>query len=335
MAALLLAGCGAKDGGKAKEAYGGQIVLKSLEVYSNAVNEEQIYHVSYPYHYFAFRTETDGGRGTGLYDLEGNLTREELAEGEPGAGYFVDYVKGLPENLQGRDLSYYVICRYVDGEGNEESIYRKGYDTFPEGFKEFVDRFNQICGGEYLSGEGEVQTVTPEFLTEVFGVTDEDVREGTLQDMIEVLELDMREITGLFRIQEALDGYYAKGKEPLIEPYRPKELVSAESTQEEYDDFLAQFLEKLDTGCVEEESDQEYFRRFYMEETGQTFYTARTEDIEKLPACKRSIDDYYYMELDAHMEDMVMAAEFLYSADHKFILVPMECGVDVITTFCE
>lgn len=188
----------------------------------------------------------------------------------------------------------------------------------------------------YLSGKGQLQTVTPEFLTEIFGVTDEDVREGTLQDMIDLLELNMKDVTDVFRIHEALNEYYATVKEPLIEPHRPKELVCVDSTQEEYDAFLAQFFEGIGADSVTEvESDQEYFRCFYLGDKGKYFYTARTSEIEKLPTGRRSTDDYYFMELDAHMEGMVMGVEFVYSADGKFILVPMENDTDMMVAFCE
>ena len=173
-------------------------------------------------------------------------------------------------------------------------------------------------------------------MTEIFGITDEDVREGTLQDMINLLELDMRKVTDSFQIKEALNKYYAAVKEPLIEPHRPSELVFADSTQEEYEAFLAQFFEKIGAdNVIEVESDQEYFRCFYLSDKGKYFYTAKTSDIEKLPAVKRSTDDYYYMELDAHMEGMVNGTDFIYSADKKYILVPMENDTDMLIAFCE
>ena len=57
---------------------------------------------------------------------------------------------------------------------------------------------------------------------------------------------------------------------------------------------------------TEVESDQEYFQYFYLEDKGKYFYTARISEIEKLPTGRRGTDDYYFMELDAHMEGMVM-----------------------------
>lgn len=336
--AYVLTGCTIKSGKETQKAEteAGEIYLKKLEVYSCAVNSEQIYHVSYPYYYYAFDTDADGKRGTRLFDLTAPVSPEELTGQENGTEYFVNYVRNMPENQKGGDLACYVICRYADEEGNEESIYRRSYDVFPEGWEEFIDCCNQICGGEYLTGTGQLQTVTPEFLTEVFGVTDEDVREGTLQDVIDLLELDMREVTKTFRITEVLNQYYAQEKEPLIEPYRPKELVSVNSTQEEYDAFLEGFLEKIGSERVtEEESDQDYFRRFVVTDTGKSFYTARTADMENLPTAKRSTGDYYYMELDAHMEDMVMGVDFIYSADKKYILISVENDPDMMTAFCE
>lgn len=342
--AFIFTGCGTKGGegtdiGETKEKgemAAGEIYLKKLEVYSNAVNPEQIYHISYPYYYYAFSTDPDGNRYTGLFDLTDCISSQDLTEQEGGTEYFVEYVRNLPEEQKGENLACYVICRYADGEGNEESIYRRSYDTFPEGWEEFIEQCNQICGGEYLSSTGQLQTVTPEFLTEIFEVTDEDVRGGTLQDMIDLLELDMKEVTETFRISEALNKYYAETKEPLIELHRPRELISVSSTQEEYNAFLEQFLEKLGSDQVmEEESDQDYFRRFCMTDTGKRFYTARTDDMDNLPTAKRSTGDYYYMELDAHMEGMVMGVDFIYSADEKYILISVENDPDMMIAFCE
>ncbi|MDE7429012.1 MAG: hypothetical protein K2N00_07065, partial [Lachnospiraceae bacterium] len=277
-----------------------------------------------------------GSIRSGLFDLTDQIPPQELTEQEKGSEYFVEYVKSLPEAGKGENLACYVICRYIDEDGNEESVYRSCYDNFPEGWDEFINCCNQICGGEFLTGHGQIQTVTPEFLTEVFGITDENVKEGTLQDMIDLLELDMKDVTDQFRIEEALNGYYAVVKEPLIESHRPRELVCEDSTQEEYEAFLGRFFEKIGAdNVIEEESDQEHFRRFCLSGKGKYFYTARTGDIEKLPARKRSTDDYYYMELDAHMEGMVMGTDFIYSADQKYILVPMENDPDMMIAFCE
>ena len=334
---LLFAGCSGERNAQGQTAAGADVPwLKSLEIYSNAANPGYLYHAAYPYGYYAFTTDRDGNRVTKRFDLTDHIRTEELAQEEEGFQYFIDYVEELPEKQEGNELSYYIICRYIDKEGTEQNVYRRGYDAFPEGWDSFIEEYNRICGGEYLFAGDKIQTVTPAFLTEAFGVTDADVREGTLQDVIHIQKLDMLKVTDAFQIKDALAGYYASIKEPLLEPHRPGELTPIESTQEEYDAFLNSFFAKLD-GCRVEalESDQEHLRYFYLPDTGQHFYTAKTSDLEQLPTQKRTGDDYYCLELDAHMEGMSMVVEFLYNADGRFLLVPMDCGTDVTIAFCE
>lgn len=333
---LLLGGCCREDIRQNKESAGTNTIwLQTLEIYSAAANPDHIYHVAYPYGYYAITSDRDGSRATRRFDLTAHISTAELAQEEGSFQYFIEYVKGLPEDQEGKELSYCIRCRYTDEEGKEENIYRRGYDTFPEGWDGFMEQYNRICGGEYLSVGDQIQTVTPEFLTEAFGVTDADVREGVLQDVIDTQMLDMVKVSGLFQIRDALTGYYASVKEPLIEPHRPRELISVESTQEEYDAFLASFFARLN-GCVVEEvdSDQDYLRYFYLPDTGTHFYTAQTGDLDDLPTRKGN-GDTYFLQLDAHMEGMSMGVDFIYSADDRFILVPIDCGTDVMTAFCE
>jgi len=333
---LALAGCvqverqGKEIGGE------NQPWLRSLEVYSAAVNPENIYHAAYPYSYYAFFADGESGGRTERLDLTDSIKIEDLMQDKEVFRYLTDYVEGLPEAQEGKNLSYYIILRYLNEEGKEENIYRRGYDVFPEGWGEFIEQYNGICGGELLCGGDTLQTVTPRFLTEAFGVAETDVREGTLQDVIDVEKLDMINVTDSFRMEDALSGYYAAIKEPLIAPHRPAELISVESTQEEYNAFLDSFFDRLEGSQVEEQdSDQEFLRYFCLIDSGKCFYTARTSDLDKLPAVGRGEGDCYVLELDAHMEGMTMNTDFIYSGDGRFLLVPMDCGTDVITAFCE
>lgn len=333
---LALAGCVQVER-QGKEIEGeNQPWLRSLEVYSAAANPENIYHVAYPYSYYAFSADGESGGRTERLDLTDSMKIEDLMQDKEVFWYLTDYVEGLPETQEGQNLSYYIILRYLNEEGKEENIYRRGYDFFPEGWGEFIEQYNGICGGELLCGGGTLQTVTPRFLMEAFGVAEADVREGTLQDVIDVQKLDIVKVADSFRMEDALSGYYAAVKEPLIASHRPTELISVESTQEEYDAFLDSFFDRLEEIQVEErESDQEYLRHFCLIDTGKCFYTARTSDLDKLPAVGRGGEGCYVLELDAHMEGMTMNTDFIYSGDGRFLLVPMDCGTDVITAFCE
>ena len=239
--------------------------------------------------------------------------------------YIRDYVLGISENIGdgGDNISFRVILEYYDENGKAQSVYVSGKDSLPEGWNEFVEYVNFVCGEDFLTGEGNILEITPEFLTEVFGVTDEDVKEGTLADVIEQNELTIQDFTASgYNIRSAINKYYSDLKEPLIAPYRPTDLVSVDSTQAEYDAFIASYLSKLGEGWVEKDSDQEYLRCFHNEQTDDYFYIARSADINKLNIeLPGGNDDYCIIHLDVNMEDMTICTDYIYSVDFKFILV--------------
>ncbi len=326
---LMISGCSFSKNDPAEK----ELQIKRIEVCSAVQNADGIYHVKYPYYYYAFSADQ-----CSMYDLEEHVECEDLSLEK--AKYFVDYISSLPDSSDyedGKNVAFYVYLTYENADGAEEDIYKVGYDEFPEGWETFIDNYNEILGGKFLTGEGSLQTVTPEFLTDVFGVTDEDVKEGTLQDVIDVMGLDIIKVTDLFYIDNALDGYYASIREDEIEPYRPRELVSVESTQEEYDAFIKKYLDAVGLDLSAElESDQEHFRRFYDEDRNLYFYIARTAEMDQLPVFT-GWDDYYKIGLDMHMEGMTCEVDFVYSADQKFLLAPdgsSEEMTDMILTFC-
>lgn len=325
---LMMTGCGSDSRNSAT----GELQIRQIEVYSAAENDYQVYHVKYPYYYYAFSSDK-----CSMYDLDQHVECQELTQEQ--VQYFIDYISSLPDSSErevGEDISFYISFSYRDENGEDVNIYRSGYDAFPDGWEDFIDSYNEILGWEYLAGNGQIQRVTPEFLTDVFGVTDADVRGGTLQDVIDVMELDIKKVTDLFYIDSALNGYYASIKEDEIEPYRAKELVSVESTQEEYDEFIEKYLDALGLDLsAERESDQDYFRMFYDSDTNQYFYIARTVDMDKYPVMGKNYDGYYMMEMDAHMEGMYYGADFVYNADKKYILIFGYNDPDRILSFCE
>lgn len=310
--------------------------MHSFEVSCMAANDAQIYQVRYPYAYTVFNKEE---RECDSEDLTDVTEPEELSEED--FLYFTEYMKELDE-LDGAsqstgDIAYRIIYDYYDENGESVSLYISGRDGFPEGFEEFLERYNEICGGKYLTYGETIQRVTPEFLTESFGVTDKDVEEGTLQDVIDVRELDMVDVVyRMFDMDVEISGYYADIKEHLIDPYRPYELKSVESTEEEYDEIVEAYLEILGTDTWEEtESDQKYLRCLWSEEEHKEVYIGKTTDLENMCITPPTWEgEYYQIELDAHMEDMTMLTDFVYSKDGKFMLVD-EAVTDHILEFIE
>ena len=139
-------------------------------------------------------------------------------------------------------------------------------------------------------------------------------------------------------MQSELEAFYADGKEHLIAPCRPTQLIEKESTQEEYEAFLAEFASGLLKHGIEmQESDAEIQDQDNMVRFNQGFYIAKTSDLSKMSTeAPVTEDGYYRLLLDAHMEGMTMAADFIYSRDGKFMLI--DCyDVDIQEVFvsCE
>lgn len=306
--------------------------IHSLEVWSAAENDEWIYHVNYPHYYYGFN-HVDMGE-TSIYDFEQAVPVEEISKED--FVYLRDYVLGLTDETEGEDsvFAYSIVFYYYDENGEYQRIYVEGYDELPEGFEKFTDKVNELCGGQYLTGSGSLQEVTPEFLAQVWGVTDEDVSGGTLADLIAQEEIDMKSLTELFNIRSALDGFYINQKAPGIDPYHATELRKAESTQAEYDAFVAEFEAKLSNiGYELKESTPEMQDQDNMIRYNNEFYVAKSSDLSKMALRAPAYDGGgYQIDLDAHMEGMFMSADFIYSRDGKFILI--DCSdVDVQEVF--
>lgn len=312
--------------------------IEKLEVWSAAPNKEHIYHVDYPYHFYCYSSDSGGKIRGSLEDLENCVPIKEMTEEE--YTFFIDYITALPKQEEAEDstIAYCIYIRYYDENGERQSGYYRGYEAFPKDWETFITRYNGICGGAYLTTGTEIQEVTPSLLTEIFGVTDDDVKDGTLQDVIDTQELDIVKITELFNMETAIDAYYASTKEDLLLPYRPVDLKSVESSAEEYDAFVKEYLDALGTDIWEEtESDQKHLRHLDNKTDYSTWlYIGRTTDLEQLQLSPPARDDGYYMiNLDAHMEGMIYSADFIYSADGKYFLVYDVNDPDILLPFVQ
>lgn len=337
MLAILLTGCANPKPVAEKEEKQWDIRIRTIEVVSAVENEDHIYQVEYPYTYIAFNKEEKRNE---RIDMLGVKDRDELTKED--TEYIMDYVRSLPEDTDPdrENVSFRIWLVYLDENNEQQYLSAWGWDEFPEDWSEFIDYMNGLCGREYLCSEGEVVEVTPELLTDLYGVTDEDVREGTLEDFIEYKDLDIVDITNhVFYMENELRDYYADMKETLIAPYRPYEIESVESTEEEYDAFMEDFLGRLDGEWEERESGQNYLRYYVNTENGDDFYIGKTIDLENMnlehPADE---EGYYGIALDAHMEGMVFGMDFFYSPDKKFIMVNLlgageEDSTDVVLEF--
>lgn len=337
LVAALLAGCGKSEPVTEKKEEPRDIRIRTIEVVSAVENEDHIYQVEYPYNYIAFnKAEMKNER----IDLLGAKDRDELTKED--TEYIMNYVKSLPEDTDAdrENISFRIWLVYLDENNEQQYLSAWGWDDFPEDWGEFIDYMNGLCGGEYLRSEGEVVEVTSQLLTELYGVTDEDVRIGTLEDYIKAEDLDIVDITEhVFYVEDELRDYYADIKEPLLAEHRPYEIESVESTEDEYDAFMADFLGRLEGDWQEYDSDQNNLRYYVNTENGDDFYIGKTTDLENMSLePPRDEDGYYGIALDAHMEGMVYGCDFFYSPDKNFFMVNslgagVEDSTDVVLTF--
>ena len=319
MLCIMLTGCGNRKPVAEKEEKW-DIRIRTIEVVSAIENEDHIYQVEYPYNYIAFNKEEMKNE---RIDLLGARDRSELTKED--TEYIMNYVRSIPEDTDAdrENVSFRIWLVYLDENNEQQYLSAWGWDDFPEDWGEFIDYMNGLCGGEYLRSEGEVVEVTPQLLTELYGVTDEDVRIGTLEDFVAAKDYTIVDLTEhVFYLENELRDYYADIKEPLIAPYRPYEIESVASTEEEYDAFMADFLGRIEGDWQERDSDQNDLRYYVNAENGDDFYIGKTTDLANMnlepPADE---DGYYGIALDAHMEGMVYGCDFFYSPDKKFFMV--------------
>lgn len=316
----LLAGCNKPELINETKNETGDIRIRTIAVVSAVENDEHIYQVEYPYDYMAFnKVEMKNEQ----IDFLNAKDRDELTKED--TEYIMNYVQSIPEDTDPNreNVSFRIWLVYLDENNEQQYLSAWGWDDFPEGWSEFINYINGLCGGEYLHSEGEVVKVTPQLMTELYGVTDDDVRIGTLEDFIAAQDYDIVDLTDhVFYVEAELRDYYADIKETLIAPYRPYEIESVESKEEEYDAFMADFLGRLEGDWQERDSDQNNLRYFVNVQTGDDFYIGKTTDLANMnlepPANE---DGYYRIALDAHMEEMTYECDFFYSADKKFFIV--------------
>lgn len=314
--------------------------IQTIDVFSAVKNDENIYRITYPYNYVQFDKESMSSYEV---DFVNAVEREALTSKD--FEYIMSYIDSIPSHIGDLEGNQAFMIRvwYYDETGERQSKYVSGYESFPEGWSEFIDYINNLCGGDYLKSKGEVVGVTPELLTEMFGVTDADLKMGTLAELIELNELNLCDMTDyIFEMNVQINKYYDLALKPIIDPYRPTSIKTVDSTEEEYYAFVGAFLEMLGDGWGEYNTDQRNVRRFYNVETGMELYLGRSADLPDMSVwepTEQHNDEYCEFQILGGPEGMVYTADFYYSKSGKYILItPREnyCDyTDIILGFIE
>lgn len=319
----------------------GQGYIHSMNVWSLAENDEGIYHVNYPSVYYEI-TEEGGGRCI-AYNLDTAISPSEMSVKD--YNYFVNYIENLPDTFESVSQAkehtdelystYFVSLEYVTEDGELKEISMMGYNNYPAGWSRFIDRVNKVCGDDYLTDKGKAIKFSDALLTEWFGVTDDDVKEGTLQDVIDYRLLDIYDITKTFSMQQYIEAYNVSVHEDWLEPYLPYEIVETESTEDEYDIFVKDLLERIDDPAwVELTSNKSGLRYFENVETGQCFFIGRTADFDKMELTEPYSEDYplwglvwSYIYISGSTMEIEM--DFVYSPCGKYVFAAKEFPEEV------
>lgn len=311
--------------------------IQSLQVWCYTENDENIYHINYPTIYYAI-TQAGGGRCI-AYNMEDAISPADMSVKD--FNYIVDYIEDLPDTFESISeakehsdelySTYNISLEYISESGELKEVYMSGYNKFPAGWNQFINRVNKISGDDYLSGRGKVLRFSDELLTELFGVTDDDVREGTLEDVIDYRLLDFIDITKTFSMQEYIEAYNVSVHEDWLEPYLPYEITETESTEEEFDAFVDEFIYRIeDPAWVERPSAKPGLRYFENLETGQGFFLGRTADLDKMELTEPYSEDYpLWGILWDDIGWVTFDLDFVYSPCGKYIFAGLEFPEEV------
>ena len=312
---IFLIGCQGDKASKDGNATNDKTEIVHITVTSAEENPENIWEIYWPDYYFA---------GSEIIHFDENhpeLTKEETE-------YIISYAKSIPELPKDYDMSECIcnISVWVKEENVQRSYGGYIFGDYPEGSDEFCKIINRICGDdkEYLCMNGKMQEMTDEYFTILTGYTDDDIKGGTIREVIEHLGIDnVIECYPYF----LKNWYYTH----ILDNYElcrllPYEVCSVESSDSECKEYAKQLADKLGSNSgikkgSSEFAEQEWYEFDY---NGKTVRVYRTELVSKdIENSGRVLDSYTQCYKIYEREDYGELVggrvwDFVYSNDKKF-----------------
>lgn len=195
------------------------IELCSIEVITSDVHQGVCNSLRYPGSAMYLVPAGSDGNRYGYYEeipIEDGISPESVTKEQLDA-----LLKAAREVRNNRDTDFdgdfafkiYIVYKTREGY---DSVTVWGYEGFPEGWAEFADVLNEICGDAYLRENPELVSFSYDWFSENFGITESDLPGGkTLEDMFTYRRnwLEMDRICGLGligHIQTFEPEYYLK-----------------------------------------------------------------------------------------------------------------------------
>lgn len=231
------------------------------------------------------------------------------------------------QNTSAGDFLCYISISTIDGKnhsGQSLSI----YGEYPEDFDEFEEVINRICGSDkkYLSSNGNPQEITPEFFTAVTGITDDDIDNGTVPELIDHVGIDNVLTLNLYLINSYV--YKIAHNYNLCRLLEYK-IVSVPSTDEEWYDYAVKLADELglDGEIIKGKAKYDELEWYEIKGLGDTeIRVFKTENIgEFIPRRAGEVDRQYqsykiYEDTQGPTSEFFgfNSFDFTYSNDYKF-----------------
>lgn len=304
--------CGCSVNSKNKSEVSEPNTISSLEVWSAAGNPLK------NESYFTYR-HTGGNEGKELDFLNSCL----------------NYISKLNNDIDNQDKwAYRIFLSYTDENGKAQYISASD-EYFPNRWQGFVKECNSLSADSVLTDSTEKNILTPGLLTALTGYNDDDLTEGTLQDMIDKLDISLYDVTSSKSRFDADDmksfvykyGYVLHKKE--IEPYfgANQKPVEKESSETEFIAFINVYLGKVHGKAVSEIKDKEVVHIRLSD--GDYCEIMQTENMTASGVVKNNIGEYV-LSHDAGECGLSYQQFFYYSKDFKYIITAPNSVYDLM-----
>lgn len=293
--------------------------ITRISITSAVENDDNIWIINWPKCYYVDNNYVD------FFDCE------EMSEEQ--RDFIYSFVNSLPK-YQG-DEEYLYLIRMNISSGKDYKNHDIGATKcicggYPEGFEEFVNIINDICGGdkEYINSNSKVVEITPELFTARTNIADENVNGGTVPELMSFLNID--DICSLI----TLDGNMVKdtARNFTSVKYLVHEVKTAPSTDEECYDYAVKLAKKLDIDDklvvkeISEYGEQEWYSVPGYKDYNLRVYRADLIE-DKIAQTGGYVDSYYdtfkiYEDMTSPGDELQGYAlyDFTYSPDYKFAI---------------
>ena len=326
---ILMTGIAGCEGMKNEEiGIGGNRIIEFISISTAEKNPDNIWHICWP----AQGYYTSYGRRNSFISINEITAKEEK--------YIVKYLESLTYDRSHTDTKDFLaeITIYYNNHGTHELCSKEIYGEYPEGFDEFAELINHLCGDDrtYLYCNNDIQEVTPEYFKFRAGIEDVNVYGGSIQDLIDYFELDMK------KLSDSYDCYREKAHAFELMKLLPFKIESRPSTDDEAYDYACKLAENLDF-------DRNRVKKYKSMNEGYEYYAFmghdfkeirvyRTEDMNvTMGGISAGYDQYRMTEDVTEPGDefsRMKEYEFSYSTDYKFaVAVEFEYADDFYDRF--